>query len=49
MVNESNKKDYVKAVCMYKMTEQIRPQAKAFMEGLEEVVSYDILKCMNYK
>lgn len=31
------------------MTEQIRPQAKAFMEGLEQVVPYNILKCMNHK
>jgi hypothetical protein len=33
-VCEDNKKDYVKKLATYKMTEQIRDQAKAFMNGL---------------
>lgn len=34
LVNESNKKEYVKLLCRSKMTDQIRSQSKAFMEGL---------------
>ena len=49
LVTEDNKKEYVKAVCVYKMTSVIRAQAKALMEGLEEVVPFDILKSMDYK
>lgn len=33
-MNDSNKKEYVKAICRTKMTDLIRPQSKAFMQGL---------------
>jgi hypothetical protein len=33
-VTEENKKKYVKLVANFKMTEEIRDQTKAFMNGL---------------
>jgi E3 ubiquitin-protein ligase NEDD4 len=34
LVTEENKKEYVKLLAVYKMTEPIREQSKAFMNGL---------------
>ena len=48
-MNDDNKKEYVKLLANYKMTEQIRPQSKAFMNGLEKVVPFDTLKLFTYK
>lgn len=48
-VNESNKREYVKAVCKAKMTDLIRNQSKAFMQGLESVIPYSTLKHINYR
>jgi|JI6StandDraft_1071083.scaffolds.fasta_scaffold19299_2 hypothetical protein len=49
LVNQINKKEYVKALCKAKMTDQIREQSRAFMQGLESVIPYSILRNINYK
>lgn len=42
-VNETNKKEYIKALCIAKMTSEIEHQTLAFIQGLEEVVPREAL------
>jgi hypothetical protein len=49
MVHEVNKKDYVKKLAYTKMTENIREQSLAFIEGIEQVIPIHVLKLFNYR
>lgn len=40
MVTNENKKQYVKAVAYYKMTEQVRDQIEAFIKGFYSIVPF---------
>jgi len=42
-VDEENKKDYVKQICEYRMTKQIRKQLKAFLKGFRMVVPQELI------
>ena len=35
IVNESNKRDYVKLLCNYKMIEEIAPQTQSLIKGIK--------------
>ena len=43
IIDESNKKEYVKAVCEARMTTDIQDQLKAFIKGFRMVLSQDML------
>ena len=49
LVIEANKKEYVKKLAFTKMTENIREQSLAFIEGIEKVLPANYLKLLNYK
>jgi len=49
MVHEINKKEYVKKLAYTKMTENIREQSLAFIEGVEKVIPIHALKLFNYR
>jgi len=42
-VDEENKKEYVKQICEYRMTKQIKKQLKAFLKGFRMVVPQELI------
>jgi E3 ubiquitin-protein ligase HUWE1 len=47
MVNEENKKEYVKLVCQMKMTGAIRKQLNAFLEGFYDIIPKRLISIFN--
>jgi len=48
-VTEDNKHEYVDKVAEYYLTNAIRPQIDAFVEGFNELVSRDLISIFNDK
>ena len=46
LVTESNKKDYVKALCLAKMSKEIRAQTYTLMKGIQEIIPYDLMNLL---
>ena len=46
-VDESNKKEYVKAFCLAKMNKEIRTQTHTLMKGIIEVIPHDLISLLN--
>jgi len=42
-VTESNKREYVRLVCEYKMTTSITPQVKSFLKGFHELIPAELI------
>ena len=47
LVNESNKKDYVKSYCLAKMNKEIRTQTHTLMKGILEIIPFDLISLLN--
>ncbi|XP_064633553.1 E3 ubiquitin-protein ligase HUWE1-like isoform X3 [Lineus longissimus] len=47
LVNEDNKKEYVKLVCQMKMTGAIRKQLNAFLEGFYDIIPKRLISIFN--
>ena len=48
-VTNENKSEYVRLVCEQKLTEEIKPQIKAFLEGLNSIIPTNYIKIFDYK
>jgi E3 ubiquitin-protein ligase HUWE1 len=48
-VTNENKAEYIRLICEVKMTEEIRPQIQAFLEGLHSVIPHDLMKIFDPK
>jgi len=42
-VDEENKKEYVKQICEYRLTKQIKKQLKAFLKGFRTIIPQDFI------
>jgi E3 ubiquitin-protein ligase HUWE1 len=48
-VTDQNKAEYVRLICEQKLTEEIRPQIKSFLEGLNSVIPAHLIKMFDPK
>lgn len=48
-VTNENKAEYIRLICEVKMTEEIRPQIQAFLEGLHSVIPHELMKIFDPK
>lgn len=48
-VTNDNKAEYVRLICEQKLTEEIRPQIKSFLEGLNSVIPTHLIKTFDPK
>ena len=46
-VIETNKREYVKLMCLMKMTESIKQQTKSFLEGFYEIIPRELISIFN--
>lgn len=49
LVTNENKSEYVRLICEQKLTEEIRPQIKSFLEGLNSVIPAHLIKMFDPK